>query len=110
MSGHRGVLRRLALVLAGAMLLTCVTAASAGASFGEVTRFGTKGIGKGQFSERTGTGAFGVDPSDNSVYVGDEPEKGVFRIQKLSPTGAFIAEARFKLKGSEKPPAGIEGI
>src|SRR4029077_5242324 len=106
MSGYRGVLRRFAPALTGAMLLVCDVAASAGASFGEVTRFGTKGIGKGQFTERTGTVEFGGDPADNSIYVGDEPEKGLFRTQKLSPPGSFIAEARFKLKGTEERPAG----
>jgi len=79
--------------------------------YGELTRFGSPGSGHGQFVENTNvTVAFGVDPTNNTVYVGDEPEPGRFRIQKLDSTGKFIAEAHFQFKGSEEPGNGIEGI
>jgi PKD repeat protein len=110
MSNVRSVRRCLLPAFAGLLLMAGAVAQPAHASFGEITRFGAKGVAKQQFTERTGTVAFGVDPVDSSVYVGDEPEKGGFRVQKLSATGTFIAEARFKLKGSEERPAGIEGI
>ena len=50
--------------------------------------------------------AFGVDPTDNSVYVGHEPTKGEYRIQKLSATGQFLASVSFKPAN----PIGLEGI
>ena len=52
------------------------------------------------------THAFGVDPADNSVYVGDEPTTGEYRIQKLSATGTFLASVSFKPAN----PIGLEGI
>lgn len=96
--------------LALLLLTACATAAPGRASYGELSRFGSKGTAAGQFVERPGTVAFGVDPSDNSVYVGDEPEANVFRIQRLSASGTPTAETSFKLKGTTERPAGIEGI
>jgi DNA-binding beta-propeller fold protein YncE len=67
------------------------------------------GTGPGQFQIPSGkveTHAFGVDPTDNSVYVGDEPIKGEYRIQKFSATGQFIASVSFKPVN----PIGLEGI
>jgi len=57
-------------------------------------------------SEKVETHAFGVDPTDNSVYVGDEPTEGEYRIQKLSATGTFLASVSFK----PAHPIGLEGI
>jgi PKD repeat protein len=76
-------------------------------TYGELGHFGSAGVGHGQFKITTGTHAFGVDPSDNSVYVGDEPKKRDYRIQKLTASGEYLAETPMLT-----PPnhAGIEGI
>jgi len=88
--------RRCLLALMGCLLLLLgVGAAGArGEGYGELRHFGSAGTGHGQFQIPSGkfeTHAFGVDPTDNSVYVGDEPTRGEYRIQKLSATGQFIA-------------------
>ncbi|HEY7932419.1 MAG TPA: PKD domain-containing protein, partial [Solirubrobacteraceae bacterium] len=85
------------------------TSVAAGAeSYGELGHFGSAGIGHGQFKlpRETHAYAFGVDPTDNTVYVGDEPTAGEYRIQKLSATGQFVASVLFKPSN----PASIEGI
>src|SRR5258708_6124162 len=93
-----------------AVLMAAVMAAPARASYGELPgRFGEPGTGSGQFAENPNTAAFGVDPTNNNVYVGDEPEAHVFRIQRLA-AGKLVAEFRFRLKGTEERPSGIEGI
>ncbi len=100
------------LPLAGVVLLACAlpTGASA-ASFGELGRFGSKGVGQGQFTEHGPAAvAFGVDPTDNTVYVGDEPEEHLFRIQKLGPKGEFLGSATLKTKGGAESESGIEGV
>ena len=80
-----------ALALIAAIMLAL--AASAGAAepsgFGELTRFGSTGTAAGQITE-TGTHAIGVDPTDNSVYVLDEPQeaKGAKRFLRLQKFGA----------------------
>jgi len=48
--------------------------ARAGASYGELKRFGEPGPGSGQLNEER-TRLLGVDPTDNSVYVLDEPQR-----------------------------------
>jgi PKD repeat protein len=102
--------RRLLPLLASAVLLVCVSGAQA-ETYGELGHFGSAGVGRGQFKFTAGatfgTHAFGVDPTDNSVYVGDEPQKREYRIQKLSAAGQFIAATPLL-----KPPNrdGIEGI
>jgi PKD repeat protein len=48
--------------------------ARAGASYGELKRFGEAGPGAGQLNEER-TRLLGVDPTDNSVYVLDEPQR-----------------------------------
>jgi PKD repeat protein len=106
---NRAVQRCLLSAIVVLFTLAAITTATAGASYGELTHFGEAGPGQGQFTETVGTVAFGVDPTDNSVYVGDEPKSDEFRIQKLDSTGKFIAEARFKL-GTEERPSLIEGI
>ena len=103
--------RRLLLALAGVALLLGATSAAARAeSYGELGHFGKgAGAGPGQFqipSEKGEVHAFGVDPTDDSVYVGDEPTTGEYRIQKLSATGEFLASVSFK----PAHPIGLEGI
>jgi PKD repeat protein len=105
-----GVNRYLPAAFATCLVVVCMTPALAhGETYGQQARFGATGTGHGEFDIRKGDNAFGVDPTDNSVYVGDEPgsKKGEYRIQKLTSSGQFVAEtALFK-------PAGhldIEGI
>jgi hypothetical protein len=84
-------------------------AASAAEPYGELTHFGSAGTGKGQFqipSEQGETHAFGADPTDNTLYVGDEPTAGEYRVQKLSATGQFLASVSFK----PAHPIALEGI
>lgn len=76
-------------------------------TYGELHRFGAPGTGPGQFTFSFTTHAFGVDQTDDSVYVGDEPQPGVYRIQKFTSTGTFLAQtATFAPLHS----VGIEGI
>ncbi len=109
--GRVGTLRfRLLLVLVGGLVvLACgAGAASAAEPYGELGHFGSAGIGHGQFQipAQAHAYAFGADPTDNSVYVGDEPSPGEYRVQKLSATGQFLASASFKPAN----PANLEGI
>ena len=106
MSRAPSLRRRLLVAFAGAMLLGAMGAVARGESYGELGHFGGEGSHPGQFQITTGTHAFGVDPTDNSVYVGDEPTKGEYRIQKLSATGQFLASVSFKPAN----PIGLEGI
>jgi PKD repeat protein len=108
-----GIHRRLSLAAACCILLALTSAGAARATvYGELSRFGEKGTGKGQFTEQgTAAIAFGVDPTDNSVYVGDEPSEHHFRVQKFSETGTFLGSVTFEVKGSgSEPESGIEGI
>ncbi len=95
--------------LAGCLMTVCAAAgapavAAAAESWGELARFGQLGKSSGQFEPNENTNAFGVDQTDGSIYVGDEPTKsgevnpGVFRLQKLTDKGEFLGEARFKSK------------
>jgi PKD repeat protein len=91
--------RRLLLLLAGAALLICAFAGSALADpYGELGHFGSAGTGHGEFKITESTQAFGVEPgvepADDYIYVGDEPQVGQFRIQKLTAAGAFVAETK----------------
>jgi PKD domain len=92
------------------LLLACAPPVHA-ETYGELGHFGSAGVGPGQFkltaAPTFGTHAFGVDPTDNTVYVGDEPQKREYRIQKLSGDGEFLAQTPLL-----KPPNryGIEGI
>ena len=101
---------RLLVALAGAILLLgAMSAAARAESYGELGHFGEAGTGNGRFQipyETSEIHAFGVDPTDNSVYVGDEPTEGEYRIQKLSATGQFLASVSFK----PAHPIGLEGI
>jgi hypothetical protein len=56
--------------------------------------------------------AFGVEPVEHgdNVYVGDEPEEHLFRIQKLGSKGEFLGSASLKTKGGAESESGIEGV
>ena len=77
-----------------------------------MANWGTSGRGRAPVPDssrpigKVETHAFGVDPTDNSVYVGDEPTEGEYRIQKLSATGQFLASVSFKPVN----PIALEGI
>jgi PKD repeat protein len=103
------LLRRLSLLaLMGAVPMLCALATTAQAeTYGQLGVFGRAGTGHEEFKITEGTHAFGVDPTDNSVYVGDELKRGEYRIQKLTANGTFLAEtAPFKPANHD----GIEGI
>lgn len=90
-----------------AILAAVAPAASAAETYGELGRFGAPGVGPGQFTLSRGTHAFGVDPTNDTVYLGDEPTPGAYRIQELTSTGTFVAQtATF----TPPHPVGIEGI
>lgn len=97
-------------MLAGVALLSAGRDARA-ETYGELGHFGSPGTARGEFklvgAPNKGTHALGVDPIDNSVYVGDEPEKRKYRIQKFTASGQFLAET-----GRLEPPNryGIEGV
>ncbi len=107
-------MRRLVLAIVPPLLVALLAlaagpppAVAAEEAYGELRRFGAAGTGPGQFTFSFTTHAFGVDQTDDSVYVGDEPQPGVYRIQKLTSTGAFLAQsATFAPLRS----VGIEGI
>ncbi|MGC2374231.1 MAG: PKD domain-containing protein [Solirubrobacteraceae bacterium] len=95
------------------LLAFAITApAYAVTGYGELAGFGAPGTGHGQFTEHgTDAIAFGVDPTDDSVYVGDEPEEHVFRVQKFTHSGQYLASTSFTVKGAgPEPESGIEGI
>jgi PKD repeat protein len=106
----RDIRQYLPTALVIAILTACVAPTVAVAeTYGQLSRFGASGTSHGDFDIRTGDNAFGVDPTDNSVYVGDEPgaKKGEYRIQKLTASGTYVAATALL-----KPPNhdGIEGI
>src|SRR5215475_5486666 len=81
----------LSAVMALCLAALAIAPAAGADSFGEVgSPWGSFGTGNAQFQR---PGEFGVDPVDGSVYVGDEVSAENFRIQKLSPTGTFEAQA-----------------
>lgn len=103
----RNVLRHLLSALAGLVLLGATSAVAHAESYGELGSFGKgAGAGNGQFKITSGTHAFGLDSTDNSIYVGDEPAEGEYRIQKLSATGQFLGSVSFRPAN----PIGLEGI
>jgi PKD domain len=109
-------LRRLvgAFVLALVAIAIAVPAAGA-AGYGELTRLsgGSSGTGLGEFKIEFETQGLGVDPTDNSVYIVDEPKANAgFRLQKFSSTGGHlkgIASATFNPKGKNEGTT-IEGV
>jgi PKD repeat protein len=110
MSNFRGI-RGLLLALTGCMMLIATMAASAWAApgvYGELAHFGKQGTGLGEFDLEGTTDAFGVDPTTESVYVGDGPtSKKEYRIQKFEDVGGkweAVASVSFK------PPSDTEGL
>lgn len=98
----------LALVIVVVVAGAALSAAAGAAPYGELTNFGSAGVGAGQFTEEgPATAAFGVDPTDNTVYVGDKPSNKVFRIQKFSSTGTLLGEARIESVPGE---SALEGV
>ncbi len=110
MSDRARVLRRPLAVLAASVLLVAASAAAAQADpYGEIEHFGTKGIALGSLTDVTS--AFGVDPTDNSVYVVDDPNKSEkFRIQKFSLNGAGHYEAVASTTFEPKDPGAKEEL
>jgi hypothetical protein len=106
--------RGMAAALSTAALVALPAGASAD-SFGQIARFGSAGKAPGQFTvSPTETAGFGIDPSDNSLYVVDEPtaRENEFRLQKFSTTAAgqisFVAQTRFTTR--TKAPSIVEGV
>jgi hypothetical protein len=121
----RGVARGLASLLLPLLLAAACGPASASTdSYGELTRFGLPGHDgtDGFLNEEGRTLLLGVDPSDNSAYVLDEPsvetenllERGKtevtdtrhFRIQKFTASGgtySFDASRKFD-ETTTRPP------
>lgn len=99
-------------VLSAAALASAPAAQASSSVYGDLHHFGSAGTGNGQFTEETETtNAFGVDPTDNSIYVGDKPQAKIFRIQKFSSSGTFLGSVSVKVGGSsELPESGIEGV
>ncbi len=104
-----------------AALLTSTARATTVTGYGELTRFaGATGVGALIAPARV----LGVDPTDNSVYVLDEPEPEEpgesltpevvrhFRLQKFSETGTLLASATFTdtAPGEPSEERAIEGI
>jgi PKD domain len=103
-----GLSLRLIAFAALLVLGAAIPSAASAEGFGELARFGSAGVGNGQFTEAGAeTVAFGVDPTDNSVYVGDKPAAHTARVQKLSAAGVFLGAATLEVKGEE---TAIEGV
>ncbi len=102
MSDPRSVLRSMLTVLVGALLIAGALATGASADpYGELTHFGEKGSGLGQFNEPEPD--LGVDPTDNSVFAVDTIpgnfKKPTFRLQKFSSvSGKYQAVASIEFK------------
>ncbi len=118
MSQTRPTRIRLLLAFAVCAFALAALAAQAGAApYGELLRFGKAGNKSGQFVYSPTEHALGVDPSDHSVYVGDEVKAGnkqtEYRIQKFSSAGAPLASVNFSVEneaGEGGAPNGLEGI
>jgi hypothetical protein len=102
--------------LAALLLLASAGAsASAAVSWGDLGRFNGLGTNKVKHGKKfllEEAHAFGVDASDNSIYVGDEKNKAEsnkeYRLQKYTETGEFEAETI--VNEGEHLPAGMEKI
>jgi PKD repeat protein len=109
--------RRVLLALAGLIAMLGTDVAVARAEYGEV---GSPISETGKVSEKgQKPHAFGVDPTDNSFYVGDEVtqieganELHFYRIQKFSASGQPLAEIKIKAKEAsvELSNVALEGI
>jgi PKD repeat protein len=103
-------IRLLLLLAACSLTIAGTTATTAGAApYGELSRFGKNGKGAGAFTPSSNVHALGVDPTDNSVYVGDEPKEGEFRIQKFTSEGTLVASVAVKFKEVDRI-TGLQGL
>jgi uncharacterized membrane protein YgcG len=107
MSQPRSFNRRLLpFVAALALMVAGLVSASAQAqSYGEI---GKPFVSTGKFRLSKFDRAFGVDPSTDDVYVGDEPKENEYRIQRFDSTGTLLNSVSMKIKG--EATEGIEGI
>ena len=77
-------------------------AATAHAEYGEIAHFGAFGKGEAQFDTEEEEAGFGVNATNNDVYVADLPDaKDEFRIQRFDPNakgeyGKPVATVKFK--------------
>ncbi|MGO9322826.1 MAG: PKD domain-containing protein [Solirubrobacteraceae bacterium] len=85
------------------LLVTITSSARAAEQYGEITRFGTVGDSEGSLDEAR-TRAIGVDPSNNSVYVVDEPEAPSEEIKKIKPTKKEVEACVKKDEEEEEEP------
>jgi hypothetical protein len=98
--------RRFVLLFLTGLLVIAAAATSADAqSYGEL---GKPFTGSGKLVINKTDRAFGVDPTNNDVYVGDEPKENEYRIQRFDSTGKLLNSITMKFKNSEYE--GIEGI
>jgi len=102
-------IRCLTLALAGVLLLLGARTASAQAEYGEL---GSPIEEVGKVDEQ-GAHAFGIDPTDHSLYIADEvPKTETYRVQKFDSSGQLLAEVRFKANANSAVLGkfGLEGI
>jgi hypothetical protein len=107
----------LAALAAAAALLAATPGAAGATGYGELAHFGSAGLAAGQFTATEEASAFGVDPTDNSVYVTDLPDENEeFRLQKFTPNAKgeyqYVAAVKFKPTDQEGPenPDTVEGV
>jgi hypothetical protein len=108
--------RWLSMGLIAAALALAVTAGTAGAasSWGELGRFGgvDKKSKKGHKFLLEEAHAFGIDPTSNTVYVGDEKNEieanQEFRLQQYNEAGTFEAEGIVN-PGQKQGPTRVAG-
>ncbi len=81
------------LIALAAMLVALAGTARAAEQYGELTRFATTGDaeGVGELDEGR-TRAIGADPTENSVFVLDEPEEQTQTQEKVKPTKEEVEE------------------
>jgi hypothetical protein len=102
----RSIYRRLLPAAATLASIACAFSATAQAqSYGEI---GKPFVPGSKLRLSSSDRAFGVDPSNNDVYVGDEPKENEYRIQRFSPTGTLLNSVSMKVK--REATEGLEGI
>jgi hypothetical protein len=110
--------RRLLPALVGLIVMLTTGAGVAHAEFGELSSSPVDLTGKVSESPQK-PHVFGVDPTDDSFYVGDEVTKiegpnelHFYRVQKFSSSGTQLAEIQIKAKEAsvELGDAALEGL